>query len=286
MAEANREETTPPATYSDLKAAITARYGSLSPQLQKIAHFVLEHPHDLALETIATIAGRVEVQPSSMVRFAQAMGYDGFSDMQQVFRSHLLAGRAQSYRERIKALHETPEGAANAASILSDFVERGTASLELLREQTDPAKLGQAVELLAAASEIYLLAQRRAFPVAFYLSYALSRLERRCHLLDNVGGLLAEQAAPATPRDVIVAVSFRPYTPAVVDIVTERSEDGIPIIAVTDSPLSPLALPASLVFEIREAEPTAFRSLVAPLCLAQSLVVSLGHHLETRNGGS
>ena len=60
------------------------------------------------------------------------------------------------------------------------------------------------MEILSGAEEIYLIAQRRAFPVVFYLAYALSRMERRCRLVDGVGGLLGQQIGLATPRDAIV----------------------------------------------------------------------------------
>ncbi len=275
-----------PDTYEALKAAIAARYPTLSRQLQKIARFALDNPNDLALETVTTIAGRAEVQPSSMIRFAQAMGYDGFTTMQQVFRWNLVA-RAPNYRERIQDLREE-RGAAreDEDSVIGDFVDDGIASLELLRAHTSRERLAEAVETLAAAEEIYLLAQGRAFPVTFYLSYALRRLDRRCHLLDGVGGLLRQQADLATPKDAVIAVSFQPYSPLVVDIVTERSEKGVPIIAITDSPLSPMALEARVAFEIKDSQQRAFRSLVAPMCLAQTLVVSLGHHMADKNGRS
>ena len=275
-----------PDTYEALKAAIAARYPTLSRQLQKIARFALDNPNELALETVTTIAGRAEVQPSSMIRFAQAMGYDGFSTMQQVFRSNLMAS-TPSYRERIQSLRKN-RGARfeDPDTVIADFVEDGIAALELLRDHTSRERLAEAVETLATAEEIYLLAQARAFPVAFYLSYALSRLERRCHLLDGVGGLLRQQADLATPKDAVIAVSFHPYSPMVVDIVTERSERGVPIVAITDSPLSPLALEARVAFEIKDNQQRPFRSLVAPMCLAQTLVVSLGHHMAAKNGKS
>jgi DNA-binding MurR/RpiR family transcriptional regulator len=56
-------------------------------------------------------------------------------------------------------------------------------------------------------------------------------------------------------------------------------ERGIPVVAITDGPLSPLASSASIAFELHEDETHAFRSLVAPMCLAQTLVVALGHQI-------
>ena len=73
----------------------------LSDRLQLIAQFALEHPTDMALGTVAEVAARAKVQPSAIVRFAHALGYGGFTELQQVFRSRLVAGAVPSYRERI-----------------------------------------------------------------------------------------------------------------------------------------------------------------------------------------
>lgn len=272
----------PPETFEALQQAITERYDSLSGQLQRIAHFVVDHPDDLALETITRLAARASVQPSSMVRFAQAMGFDGFSTMQRLFRTRLIEG-SLSYRERIKSLkeHQHSDG-SGPGSILAEFVEQGIASLEVLRAQTPPEAIAKAVGLLGAANQIHLVAQRRSFPVAFYLAYAFSRLEKRCHLVDGVGGLTAQQMRLAEPGDVLVAISFRTYSLDVIEAVADRSAAGVPVIAITDSPLSPLAANATVCFEIADPESPAFRSLVAPMCLAQSLVVGLGAHLEAQ----
>lgn len=283
MIKAESGQGSPPETFEALQQAITERYDSLSGQLQRIAHFVVDHPDDLALETITRLAARAAVQPSSMVRFAQALGFDGFSAMQRLFRARLIEG-SLSYRERIQSLREQHgNDAARPDSILSEFADQGIASLEVLRAQTPPEAISSAISLMSAASEIYLVAQRRSFPVAFYLAYALARLDKRCHLVDGVGGLMAQQARLATPRDVVIAISFRTYSLDVVEVVADRAAAGVPVIAVTDSPLSPLAAKATVSFEIADPESPAFRSLVAPMCLAQSLIIGLGAHLETRS---
>jgi len=274
-----------PGAYESLRQAIAARYPELSKQLQKIARFALEYPDDLALETVASLAARAGVQPSSVVRFAQALGYDGFSDMQLVFRSRLVTD-GNSYRDRIDALRRQHDsGGGDALSVLSSFVDEGLSSLELLRDHTSAAVLDRAVNLLANAHDIYLLAERRAFPVACYLAYALARLERRAHLLDGIGGMLPQQVAMVRDGDVLMAASFPPFSPQVAEAFVACHERGVPTIAITDSPVSPLALEATVAFHIKQQEEGSFRSLVAPMCLAQSLVVALGYHLAGRKNG-
>lgn len=93
--------------------------------------------------------------------------------------------------------------------------------------------------------------------------------------------MVTRQLRQATPKDAIVAVSFRSYSPQVAENVAERADAGVPVIAITDSPLSPLAPPATVCFEIADNEKQTFRGLVAPICLAQTLVVGLSDLLDT-----
>jgi DNA-binding MurR/RpiR family transcriptional regulator len=275
------------ANYDALKDAISREYPQLSKQLQRIARFALERPHELALSTVAAIAENLGVQPSSLIRFANALGFAGFSEMQRLFRSHLVerSTRAASYRERIASLRaRAKEGGASPPEVLHGFVADSMHGLEKLEEGIRPADLRSAVRLLAAAQTIYLIGLRRSFPVAAYLAYALSQLELRTHLLDGAGGMNREFGRLAGRRDCLVAVSFRNYTPEAVDIAAECHGRGVPVIAVTDGPLSPLARSATVAFELGDDSSRPFRSLVEPLCLAQALVVSVGHHLAERNG--
>jgi DNA-binding MurR/RpiR family transcriptional regulator len=154
-----------------------------------------------------------------------------------------------------------------------------TAALEELGRSIEPRQIQRAVDLLANAQTIYLVAQGRSFPVAHYLAYALGRLELRAHLNDGVGGLTRIVGTMSTSDDAMIAVSFRDYSPEVVAVVDAAAVRGVPVISITDSPLSPIAGPAKISFEIRSEPNRAFRSLVAPIALAQTLVIALGHHL-------
>jgi DNA-binding MurR/RpiR family transcriptional regulator len=275
------------ANYDALREAISREYPRLSKQLQRIARFALERPHELALSTVAAIAENLGVQPSSLIRFANALGFAGFSEMQRLFRSHLVerSTRAASYRERIASLRaRAKERGTTPPEVLHGFVADSMHGLEKLEENIRPADLRVAVRLLAGAQTTYLIGLRRSFPVAAYLAYALSRLELRTQLLDGAGGMNREFARLAGRKDLLVAVSFRNYTPEAVDIAAECHGRGVPVIAVTDGPLSPLVRAAAVAFELGDDSSQPFRSLVEPLCLAQSLVVSVGHHLAERNG--
>jgi DNA-binding MurR/RpiR family transcriptional regulator len=105
-------------------------------------------------------------------------------------------------------------------------------------------------------------------------------LGKRAVLLDASGGLVMHMAKLIRDSDLLVAVSFRFYATDVVNVVEEAGARKIPILAVTDSSLSPLAKNASLLFEVPEHGYTFSRSLAAPMCLVQALMVALAARVQ------
>ncbi len=267
-------------TYEELKEIISREYPDMSKQLQRIAHFALDRPNDLALGTVATIAAAAGVQPSAMIRFANALGFGGFSEMQLIFRGHLVE-KSASYRERITQIRGEQSRGGNGAptGVLNQFVGESMNELGHLEESIRADDFQAAVRLLSRAKRIHVLAQRRSFPVACYLSYALSQLELKAHLLDGVGGMVREAARSIAPDEVLIAVSFRNYSPDVIDIAAGCRQRGVPVIGITDTTLSPLKPVSDVCFELGDDSQRQFRSLVGPLCLAQALVVSTGYSM-------
>jgi DNA-binding MurR/RpiR family transcriptional regulator len=264
-------------TYADLNREISTRYESLSKRLRQIAEFALKNPNEIAIESIAVIAAHAGVQPSALIRFAKAFGFDGFSDLQRIFQQRLRESRP-SYSERIAAMREEMTGRSDQGpqAILTRFAEANIAALQHLCEETKAADLDRAIQILRKAETIHLLAQRRAFPLATYLYYALSKIGRRAHLIDAIGGMDTEQRQLMTPRDALVAITYADYTPRVVETVAFAAQRKVPVIGITDQPLSPLTPQSDVVFYVEDAAVHDFRSLGASMCLAQALVVTLG----------
>lgn len=272
MSMENPVETSPPTSFDSLRDAILARRESFPKRLAQVARFALESPDDMALNTVAEIAAKAEVQPSTLIRFAQSLGYSGFSDLQQIFRSR-LRDRWPDYAERVQSLRAADTAEGGPLHLLEGFAQTAMDSLLRLRDRADEASLTAAVDLLAGAKTVYILGQRRAFPVASYLAYAFGKLGIRFILLDNLGALLPEQAGFITEDDALIAISFTPYTPSTIETATRIGQRGVPILAITDSAFSPLAPIAKVWLEVAETDFGAFRSLAATLCLAMALAV-------------
>lgn len=264
-------------TYEQFADSVSEAYPRLSKQLQQIARFALEHPDQLALGTVAAVAEAAGVQPSALIRFANTLEFGGFTEMQQLFRARLL-DRSGTYRERINQMQRSAS-APRASSLLHQFVTEGIAELSHLEDNVRAADIQSAARMICKAQRVHVLAQRRAFPVACYLAYALAQLEIKVQLIDGVGGMLPDVLRQIDKHDLLLVTSFKNYSRDVIDAAQSTHGRGVPVIAITDFALSPLKPHASLCFELGPGEDAAFRSLVGPLCLAQALVVSAGHQL-------
>jgi DNA-binding MurR/RpiR family transcriptional regulator len=113
------------------------------------------------------------------------------------------------------------------------------------------------------------------------MAYAFGKLGVRAMLVDGVGGLAAEQLSFATAQDVVLAISFAPYAAETLAMARTAAARKVPILAITDSPLSPLAQFARQWIEIDEADFEGFRSMAATLTLAMTLAVAVA---ERRQG--
>lgn len=281
MPSADLALTPAPRSFTALRDQLLERQGRLPKRLAQVAKFTLDRPDEMALGTVAELAAAAGVQPSALVRFAQTLGYSGFSDLQQVLRARLRE-RWPDYQERLtKVKDETGQG-ADTAPILSRLVETSVQSLTRLTGSVAPASFETAVATLAGARMIYLLGQRRTFPVSAYLSYMLGNLETPHMLLDNVGGMADVQARSAGPQDALLAISFTPYAPVTVQIATQAAERGVPIVAITDSSFSPISSIAAAWLEVVESDLGAFRTLSASMAVAMSLAIATAERRRAR----
>lgn len=270
-----------PQSYEELIRAIHDRYDDMSKTYQQIAVFLTQNPNDVAVMSLNTIARACGIHASSFVRFAQMLGYKGFKELHAVYQRRLSTA-APGFEARIKVLRSelSGRGSVSEAGFLHDLVLRDIASLQELLNIAHPDAIAKAVEMMEAADSIYLIGQLRSAPIVELMRYILTMLGKRAVLLDASGGLATHMGKAMRSSDLLFAVSFRFYATEVVNVVEQVAARGIPILAISDSTLSPLAKNASVLFAIPEHQYTFSRSLAAPMCLAQALAVGLAARLQ------
>jgi DNA-binding MurR/RpiR family transcriptional regulator len=265
----------PPQAFNELRDLIIERRDKLPKRLAQVAAYAIEFPDDIAFGTVGSISEQAAVQPSTLVRFAKALGYSGFSELQAVFQQR-LRDRPNNYDARLQSLDEHTAGGSPAMALIDGFSQAAERSVERLRERIKIEAMDEAVRILAEADTVYLIAQRRSYPITAYLHYALGTLGVRSVLAGSPVGTDREILSFAGPRDAALAVSFTPYAPATVEHTRQIVSQNTPLVAITDSPFSPLALNTSVWFEVVESDFEGFRTLTATMTLAAALAVAVG----------
>jgi len=254
-----------------MTALIERNYQAFSPEVRKAARFVLNSPEDVALHSMRSVAAKARVHPNTMLRLARELGFDGYGPFQDNFRNWLVergqaswTGRAQ----RLRKSHPQSEG----ASFIEDVIRQEKLNLDQSFRAEMHESLLKARDALIAAPNIYLLGLRSLFPIAFYTHYACRMFMSKTILLTGVGGTFADDLRRVEAGDVLVAFSYRPYardTAAAVDFALKR---GASLIAVTDSPLSPIAKRDGLTILVPNTTRSFFPTLLPALAIAQTLV--------------
>jgi DNA-binding MurR/RpiR family transcriptional regulator len=274
-----------PSNYEGAINLITASYDKLSDGYKQVARFFTQNPNVIALESISAIAAKTKVHPSTLVRFAQNMGYSGFKELQGVFQTR-LATTAPGFRERVSVLDAEISRNAEHGNVgfLRSMVVRDIAALQGLLETVSEEDLRKAADLCAAASCIYVAGQLRSEPIAELMRYLMTMLQRKVILMDSSGGLSQEIAMTMGKGDILVAIAFRHYAKEVVAIAEQAVKADVPVLAITDSQLSPLAKGAAVLFTVPEEEYTFSRSLAAPMSLVQTIATATAARLRPKGG--
>lgn len=263
-----------PKTYEDLRAVLASGSIRLPKRLRQVAVFLWQNPSDVALGTVSSIAAKAGVQPSTMVRFAQNLGYSGFSNLQDVFKAYVKESWPES-RERPLPLGETRAARDPHFPLVAGMIEASRQSLAHVTETLDRPRFAAAVRILSKANVIYLIGSKRAFPATIYMSLELSQLGIANILVDNVGSTAFGQIGCATARDAVLAVSFSPYNSITPELAAGAAQRGTPLVSITDSSFSPLVPLSNAWIEVVESEYGGFRSVAATTAVGMALVLAV-----------
>jgi DNA-binding MurR/RpiR family transcriptional regulator len=241
-------------------------------QLQAAARYVLEHPRDVALLTMREQARQAKLQPATMTRFAKHLGLKGYDAIRAIHAGAVRSGAlgfsakasGQVSRQRLKG------GKALAAEMIATIGGQATAlsTPEMLR------RFDAMAAQLAAAGHVYCLGLRSSHAIAWHLHYIMGLCGLHGTYLESAGGTGADALARATPEDVLFAVSVLPYTRATLELAEHTAKRGVPVLAITDSEVAPLARIAEQAIIVSTQSPTFFHTM-SPAFIAAEILGSL-----------
>lgn len=260
-----------PRDYPALRDLLLARYEALPSQLKIIAQHLIDHPNQAAFMTIAALSNATGVQPSAFIRFSKAIGFKGFSDIQTILRSN-LSQRRETYAERVARSAED----ADALPPLMRFTQLANMSINAVANDITDDQIATAVELFRNARLLHVVGHRRSWPVAAYFAYIAAGFGAETHLFSPAGAMVETNVSLIKPKDVMLAISFPEYSTFTLAFVEQAQRENVPVVAITNSRVAPVARAASVVFEVDQETTGGFRSAAGAMALAQILAVSYG----------
>ncbi len=252
-----------------LPQRIQRRFPTLTGQQKKIAEKFLSVGHEAAFSTISQLARQFRTSESTIVRFARALGYKGYPDLQKELQDGIR--RKLSPPEAL----EKSMAKVRGGDIYSKIFENDRENLRKTREFNTNQKIDQAVHDLISARRVGITGFRSSQPIASLLYLLLSQVRKNCELLEYTLGSLPNQIINYGPSDLFLAVSFPRYSRQTLASLKAAKKCKARTIALTDSPISPIAQFADLVLLMGNKSSTYFNALASAVTLVNCLVAGV-----------
>ena len=237
----------------DVLTAIRQVYDSLTPSQQRTAEFLLTRGLDVVYLTTSQIAEMVGVNRSTIVRTAQALGYEGFSELQGALQDYLLRSVNSVDRFQLgsqQLIDEMTQTDGNEPSVLHNIVNREIRNLQQILLLIPPEDFEQAVDVINSARRLYLVGLGSSYPLVLNMSIVLRHIQRECIVLRQEIDELVSQLSHITEDDVLFAVSYSRYARPTLSCMQYAREQKARVIVLTDSQVSPAARNADYVFSL------------------------------------
>lgn len=245
------------------------QFERLTPRIQAAARFIVDHPNEVVINSMRGVAEMAAAQPATLVRLAQQLGYDGWSELKSDFAQD-LGLHDQSYGQRAK----TVALRGRTHDLISELFAAQRGNLDATEEAAAP-QLREAARALKKAKSVHIAGFRASFPVAYSLFYGYRLFRNSVNLVDGTGAGLELQLRPIEKGDVVVVTSFAPYSRESLLIADHALRESATLIAMTDSSASPLALQAHITLLFAVQSPSFFPSVAAGVALTEALLEQL-----------
>jgi DNA-binding MurR/RpiR family transcriptional regulator len=252
-----------------LTEQIIKAFDTMSVQLQAGARYVLDRPRDVALLSMREQARQAGVQPATMTRLAKHLGMDGYDDVRELYASAVREGDLGfAGKAGVQVVSQKLRGdKALAAEMLKSI----GAQIERLAAPDRLDSLVAAARILASARRIFCLGLRSSHSVAWHLHYVLSLVGERSTDIDGIAATGADALARATSRDVLLVASVLPYTRMTIELAEYAVEQGLRVVAITDSEVAPLAQIAQHSVIVQTESPSFFHAMSPAFVVAEIL---------------
>ena len=254
---------------SNILYNISEKFDSLTGSQRVVAEYLTENVGSIAFCTLDSLAAKIGVSTTTVIRFARAIGYNGYSEMQQDIQDN-IRGKL-SLPERYNSATSTLKLDQLLVNSFQADIENITETLASL----DTAGLQSAVDAIIQANNVYLLGMRGSFSMAHLMASRLGQIKEHVRLIQAVGGIYPEEINGAGPGDLCISFMFPRYSKITASVTTALKERGVTILLIT-SPGYKIIEPYGNIILPCVIRSVSFKnSFVAPLCLINYLVTAV-----------
>lgn len=249
---------------------IQSQYTRFSKGQKLIAQYILKNYDKVAFMTACKLGETVGVSESTVVRFANALGYSGYPKLQDALQE-VIKNKLTTV-QRVDMVKEFNDDSA----ILKKIVKSDMDNIKDTLEEIDEKAFEEAANRILKAKRIYIVGMRSSFTIAQYLGFYLGIILDSVHVIRTDMGDAFEQVVKINEDDVLIAISFPRYSKKSYQIVSYAKEKGAHIVSLTDSPFAPVASFTDNLLLVKSNMVSFVDSLVPALSIANALIVSVG----------
>lgn len=260
----------PPHGHQALSDYITARFDEFSRSQKDVAQYIVDHLDEAAFQTAEELARRASTSSSTVVRFSQALGFEGFPELQQAARDE--------YRRRPAGAAAGADGAASVAPLFSlDQTEYETAlatdhvNVEETARKLSRSDVEAAIEAIATADRVVIAGTDQMAFFASYLRHLLSLLDIRAEVVASPSQEALGRLSRIDETTLVIGLSAGRPHPLISRTMKLARHRRAPTIAITDATLSEVARLARTRLYYSSNSPAYVRSHTALLSLIQAL---------------
>ena len=259
-----------PAHSGEVLAALANGLSELTPEVRKAASYVLENPNDVSVSSIRELAEAACVKPNTLVRMARSIGFDGYEDFREPFREEIRRGVA-SFPDRARWLQSLGQS-GKLGGLYRDMVSSTIRNIEESFAGIDAPALQAAAKALVKSRQVFTLGVGVNSSNAQNFTYLAGTGMVQFHAIPRAGSTPVDDLAWADKRDVLIAITLKPYRTEVVEAVAIAKEQGVQCIGISYSAASPIITSADHGFVVAADTPQFFPSSVATIALLETLL--------------
>jgi DNA-binding MurR/RpiR family transcriptional regulator len=244
---------------------------SLTRSQKTLMQYILAHEEEAIFLNIENLAEKVKVSEATVVRLCKGLGFKGFPQFQKelrlLFRSKLTT---------TSRLEHTVQKGANEGDILLKILQNDMNNIAETMKEISVHEFREFVKAIDSAQRIVIIGLRSVYSLATFLGVALEFLQKEVWVVEPGIGDLWDRLLRLRKEDLVIAISFPRYTRITVEAFKFAKSQGVKTLAITDSPLSPLAQHADHVLTARYKMDSFIESFTAAFSLINAIVTAVG----------